>query len=235
MNQMEGCGRFVKYAVFIVNFIILLGGLLICGVGIWTLVDRAYVEKLLDTNLYVSSAAILVAMGAFIAIVSFMGCCGALKEVKCLLVTFFIILLLIFIVLLVGAILGFVMKDQVKEYLVKGMKTTIERYGNDEFKPITKAWDDVQMELKCCGIQSFTNWTINTKFSAGWVPDSCCKDRPPICGKTPLESNVWDVGCMDKVGDYIKSHSGPLAGIAIAIAVILILGMIFSCALFLMI
>lgn len=236
MNTMEGCGKFIKYAVFVVNFIIMLGGIIICGVGIWTLTDKAQVEKLLDTNLYVSAAAILVSMGAIVAIISFLGCCGALKEVKCLLLMFFVLLLLIFVIMLAGAIIGFVLRDKVTDYLTQGMNETIKKYGQDKYKYLTEAWDDVQEDMKCCGIKNYTSWSLNSNFQGDVkVPKSCCISKQDDCVRNPISSNAYIDGCFTKVADKIKKHAAPLAGIAIAIAIILILGMVFSCALFLMI
>lgn len=44
-------------------------------------------ERLLGTDLYVSSAAILIATGCVVTFVSFLGCLGAFKEIKCMLLT----------------------------------------------------------------------------------------------------------------------------------------------------
>ena len=57
------------------------------AVGIWTCVDHAYMEQLLGTNLYMSAAYILIATGVVVILVSFLGCLGAVKEIKCMLLT----------------------------------------------------------------------------------------------------------------------------------------------------
>ena len=57
------------------------------AVGIWTIVDHAYMEQLLGTNLYMSAAYILIATGIIVILVSFFGCMGAVKEIKCMLLT----------------------------------------------------------------------------------------------------------------------------------------------------
>lgn len=43
--------------------------------------------RLLGSDLYVSSAVILVTSGGLVICVSFLGCIGAFKEIKCLLLT----------------------------------------------------------------------------------------------------------------------------------------------------
>lgn len=57
------------------------------AVGIWTCVDHAYMEQLLGTNLYMSAAYILIATGVVVILISFLGCFGAVKEIKCMLLT----------------------------------------------------------------------------------------------------------------------------------------------------
>ena len=56
-------------------------------VGVWTVVDKSDFEKLLGTDLYVSSAYILIATGIFVSLVAFLGCLGAVKEIRCMLLT----------------------------------------------------------------------------------------------------------------------------------------------------
>lgn len=51
------------------------------------IVNRSFMARLLGSDLYVSSAAILVATGGLVICVSFLGCIGAFKEIKCLLLT----------------------------------------------------------------------------------------------------------------------------------------------------
>lgn len=55
--------------------------------GIWTVVDRPYLEQLLGSEMYITAAYILIATGCVIFFVSFLGCFGALREVKCMLLT----------------------------------------------------------------------------------------------------------------------------------------------------
>ncbi|OQR74251.1 tetraspanin-11-like [Tropilaelaps mercedesae] len=85
--MLEGCGRVVKYSLFVANLVIMLGGIVVFSVGVWTLADRSFMERLLGTDLYVSSAAILIATGCIVTFVSFLGCLGAFKEIKCMLLT----------------------------------------------------------------------------------------------------------------------------------------------------
>lgn len=60
-------------------------------IGVWTLVDKSFINELLGTNLFMGAVYILIATGALVSLVSFFGCLGAIKEIKCMLLTVTII------------------------------------------------------------------------------------------------------------------------------------------------
>ncbi|KFM58654.1 Tetraspanin-11, partial [Stegodyphus mimosarum] len=241
--MVEGLAKVVKYALFIANCVILICGIAVFAVGVWTLADRSFMERLLGTDLYVSSASILIATGVIVTIISFLGCFGALKEVKCMLLTFFIILFMIFIIMLVGGILGYVFRNEVEKQMHQEMITTIPMYKNDT--AVTDAWDAVQEYFKCCGLavnydNSFDIWSKRNREFAGEkrVPASCCKEKDEssirYCQSNPTHYAYTD-DCYEKMKDFVKDHALILGGIGIGISCVLIVGMMLSCALFLMI
>ncbi|XP_018495322.2 tetraspanin-4-like [Galendromus occidentalis] len=242
-RMLEGCGRLVKSALLVTNLLILIGGIIILFVGVWTLADRSFMARLLGSDLYVSSASILVATGSLVTVVSFMGCIGAFKEIKCLLFTFFGILLMIFAVLLVGGILGYVFRNEVGERMYQEMVMTIPAYGNDT--AVTRAWDAVQQHFKCCGVLSqipndkpYQIWLQNIYFNdRKQVPESCCvrKDYIPECQASPSEASTYMDNCHTKVRDFVEAHSETLAGVGLAVATLILLAMILSCSMAVMI
>ena len=67
-----------------------LSGVAILGVGIWILADpnlEDYIEVIhtTDQEYFKITAYILIAFGAFVFLVGFCGCCGAIRNSKCLL------------------------------------------------------------------------------------------------------------------------------------------------------
>lgn len=110
-GRMDCCGQCVKYSMFVANFVIFvsctlffstppepstinktnltiqIGGAIVFGLGIWTAVDRSYMNELLGTNLYSGATYVLIATSALVCLVSLFGCLGAAKEVKCMLLT----------------------------------------------------------------------------------------------------------------------------------------------------
>ncbi|XP_023227018.1 tetraspanin-11-like [Centruroides sculpturatus] len=242
--MVEGMGKAIKYALFMANFVILIGGIVVFSIGVWTLADKAFMERLLGSDLYTSSASILIATGVIVTVVSFFGCMGAMREVKCMLLTFFIILFMIFITMLVGGILAYVFRNEVENRMRTEMIMTIPLYDNDT--AVTDAWNAVQSQFKCCGIdedveQGYNIWAKkNSKFSGEKkVPASCCKskDKTEInkCQDSPNENDAYLESCYGAVRDFVRDHALVVGGIGIGIACILIVGMILSCTLFMLI
>lgn len=72
-----------------------LAGAIILGVGIWVKVDNSsllgILEKVDDApaQLYHLNSVgyVLIAIGAFLLVIGFLGCCGAIKESRCMLLT----------------------------------------------------------------------------------------------------------------------------------------------------
>lgn len=129
-----------------------MGGLVVFSIGVWTLSDKSFMERLLGSNLYVASAAILIATGVVVTIISFLGTLGAYREIKCMLLTFFVILLIIFIVMLVGGILGYIFRSEVDERMHTEMVNSVKSYKEDS--KVTDAWDSVQRNV------SYFNFTL---------------------------------------------------------------------------
>lgn len=231
-RQMDGCGNFMKYSLFIVNLVICLGGIIVVGLGIWTIVDKSFPNELLGTNLYSGAAYVLLVTGILVTFISCLGCLGSVKEVRCMLVIYFIALFLIFVTMLVGGILGYVFRGKVETTLRNGMEGSLRFYGN--YRPVTEAWDETQTRLKCCGIYGPNDWQNN------W-PESCCKQISSgarLDCRNIVENNHFtrfDRGCLEVTKEFVKSHAIVIGTAGIVVSCLMILGMIFSCALFKMI
>ncbi|KAF7496647.1 Tetraspanin-11 [Sarcoptes scabiei] len=241
----SGVGKGIKFAMFAANGIIFIGGLVVFAIGVWTLADRSFMERLLGSNLYITSASLLIAAGVIVSFISFLGSLGAYKEIRFMLLVFFVLLFLIFILMLLGGILGYVFRNQVDDRMKREMKITISYYGNDS--AITDAWDSVQRNFHCCGIEidNHPGYVIYLKnnpfFSTSQrkkVPRSCCmnlRDESSIerCMAEPSNpTHTYHDDCYDKMKNFVKGHAMLVGGIGIGIACILIIGMVLSMTLF---
>merc|ERR1712117_827442 len=174
--KMEGCmSSLVKYLLFTTNFLIFILGTAVFGLGIWVVVDKPSFLDLFDqasdqlgdresfnVEIYTSAAYILLVVSALVVIISFFGCCGAFKESKCMLGTYFTLILAMFIVMVIGAVLGY--SGNLEETIKKPLKNALTLYKDDVTETTDPlfgykaAWNEVQKELKCCGVDDVKDW-----------------------------------------------------------------------------
>lgn len=189
------------------------------GVGIWLLVSDDFTKYSdADDNLsfIYTGAYILVAIGGLIMIIGFLGCCGAIRESQCMLGCFFFLLFIIFAVLLGAGIWAVISKDEVRTIVRKVLNKQIQQ-ACDPKVPNSKSvnfLNHVQDQFQCCGVDGITDYKdfMNCNVS---------KSEPCVA------EDIND-GCLDKASAWFEQNILIVAGVAIGIAVVLILGMIFS-------
>lgn len=64
-----------------------LGGAIVFVLGLITLVDRNFLSELLGTNLFSGAVYVMVITSGLVCFLAFFGCFGAVREVKCMLLT----------------------------------------------------------------------------------------------------------------------------------------------------
>ncbi|GAB1600807.1 tetraspanin-8-like [Argonauta hians] len=185
------CGNFLKYSMFIFNFLVLICGCVLLGIGIYTRAnDTPDCITSLGSNLFLPAALMLITLGSIVIILSFLGCCGAIKEVRCMLATFFALLLLMLIVLMIGGIIAYVFRGEIKNYFRHHLYVSLnESYGEDDRE--TRAWNCMQSTFQCCGVEGGMNstnswayykrntvWFFNQTADEHikYVPESCCRN-----------------------------------------------------------
>ena len=177
----------IKYLLFATNFAVFVSilqfypeflkltqklqvvGCAVLGIGIYALVDGADLVDIVesadaDVNLkvFTSAAIILIVVSVFVVILTFFGCCGAIKESKCMLGTYFTLILAMFVVMIVGAVIGYSQSmDEVRGAVEKSMdkfKDNVDAEGvSKEEKAITNAWNTLQEDV------SYTDTVKNTQ------------------------------------------------------------------------
>ena len=129
---------------------------MVLGIAIYAMVDGAALVDLLDGSdvnipVFTSAAIILIVVSVFIVILTFFGCCGAIKESKCMLGTYFTLVLVMFIIMIVGAVLGYSQSlDEVGGALKDSMKQFVDEPKDETDttkKAITDAWNQVQTDV----------------------------------------------------------------------------------------
>lgn len=229
--SLDNCGQCLKYLLFVFNLLILIGGLAIAIIGIVAIASDDYYRfhDFEDNNLFRSAAFMQIVIGFLIVLFAFMGCCGAVRESKSLLLTYGVLTLIMFVLLLVTGILAVVYKGNAKEAIERQLTDTMKIYGTGPEKEdaAKESWDKLQQGGKCCGLNDYKDWArLNSNFSSSQqFPTSCCKSGKTCDQANPAEA--FSDGCLRLV-DKLLSFSGTISFVAIFIAIIMLLGVVFA-------
>ena len=98
------------------------------ALGVWTINDKLFLEELLRNQLYSDTAHIIIVISTLIIILSLFGCFAAVKEVKCLLLTYSVFSLLVMVILGVGGVLAYIFRDQVENTIQAEMILDVRNY-----------------------------------------------------------------------------------------------------------
>ncbi|XP_005802842.1 tetraspanin-1-like [Xiphophorus maculatus] len=237
-----GCFGFLKAMMIAFNGIIFLAGIGILGVGIWVKVDSGSIFNFLgkidnvppEINQVLNVGYLLIAIGALLVVIGFLGCCGAIRESKCMLVLFFMIVLLVFIAEVAGAVVILVFRPVADSLFEKvgtaAVKSIQKDYGSNT--DITGLWNTTMDGLKCCGFYNYTDFTGSPYYTAhnNTYPPRCCLVVSP-CNATMADSKIAD-GCFPKIKKLIDSNTVVIVGVALGIAALEICAMIVSMTLY---
>nr|XP_056719208.1 tetraspanin-4-like [Euleptes europaea]XP_056719210.1 tetraspanin-4-like [Euleptes europaea] len=226
MGVSRGCLLCVKVKMFVFNLIFWLGGCGVLGVGVWLAVTQGRFATLSFSFPSLSAAGLFMATGAIIMVVGFLGCLGAVTENRCLLLTFFLVLSTLFLLELVGLLVFVTCRDKFDSYAQANLKEGLKLYKTEDNVGLTNAWDLVQTEFRCCGVQNYTDWF--EAHNRTWVPESCCLP-PSNCQADGAQlQRWWPEPCYWKVKDWLGQNISAMGIFAACIIVVQVLGIVFS-------
>ncbi|XP_038620580.1 tetraspanin-18 isoform X2 [Tachyglossus aculeatus] len=218
---MEGdCLSCMKYLMFVFNFFIFLGGACLLGVGIWVIVDPTGFREIVAVNpLLFTGAYILLAMGAVLFLLGFLGCCGAIRENKCLLL--------------------FLTREFFTKELTKHYK------GNNDSDVFSSTWNSVMITFGCCGVNGPEDFKAAPVFRFlnfnEEVPEACCRREPQtrdgdfvskeecLLGRDPFLNKQ---GCYTVILNSFETYVYLAGALAIGVLTIELFAMIFAMCLF---
>ncbi|CAF1304349.1 unnamed protein product [Rotaria sordida] len=182
------CGmKTVRFIMVLFNIIFFLIGAALLALGIYVMVDPRF-QKLkeflpISTNPGIEKGLsylevmgiVIIILGSILLIIGFLGCCGAMKQVKLFLICYAIIVGLIIIVE-IGVTIYFVVfqanfKSRFVPKLQQSLKQTYEGplvlNSNGLSKPssFSLAWDFIMYNLQCCGVEGKLDFFGTTKWN----------------------------------------------------------------------
>ena len=152
-------------------------------------------------------ALVLVALG-------FLGIIGGVIGNKAMLSIFSCVLVLVMVAQIAVGVLAVVFRTEVITHVSTGLVVNIERYNTSD--TVKDTIDFIQTNLQCCGVTNITDWN-------DMIPDSCCLNQD-------CETNEpFMTGCLTKIEATIIQSSAIVIVVAVLLALIETLGIVFAC------
>ncbi|XP_008410619.1 CD9 molecule a isoform X1 [Poecilia reticulata] len=214
MAALSGGERCIKYLMFAFNLVFWLAGTAVLAVGLWLKLDSKTNSLLQGENspyVFYTGVYVLIAVGAVMMVVGFLGCCGAIQESPLMLGLFFSFLLIIFAVEIAAGFWGFSNQNKVLDLINGFYRQTYEDYSKTRDDGLKETLRLIQNELYCCGLQGRIGETY---------PDLC----PPA---EDLDMFIIK-SCPDVIDEVFNSKLHIVGGIGITIGVIMVFGLIFT-------
>jgi tetraspanin-18 len=247
----------VKYCLCLFNFVFVVFGTALLGLGIWLIADLSSLISLLrlasqdqirvneygPATVLEQTGYVFIALGAFIFIISFLGYCGTIKESRFLLGAYAFFLTLIFILEIALVVLFLVYrKETVLETRTILTKSIHKMYSTrDQATPFTVTFDFVMRQGECCGVSNYTDFNqaerfLKNKTASQTIPIACCKLKPEIISFEPIDSNCpnsgsnsnKDTGCLDKLLDTLSTQMNIAIIVGVAVGLLQIIGIVFA-------
>jgi len=264
-----------KYLLCLFNFVFFVVGSAVLCIGVWMAVDKtsfihltkfgsiegmeinnevkAAFRELTEPTVIEQGAYILIAAGAFIFIISFLGYCGAIKESRVLLTAYGLFIIIIALLQITAIVLAVININDAKEKTKQYFTWTIEKYytTKEQRDAVTLSWDFMMAELKCCGVENYEDFSRATEFQKyirepghpnqnQIIPEACCKlkedkdlkyfePKDPNCIEVPTVTNSYYTnGCYESVINKALENQHIVIGVSVGILALQILGIIFS-------
>lgn len=231
------CYSFIKTMMILFNFLIFLCGVALLAVGIWVSVDGSSFLKIfgpLSSHAlqFVNVGYFLIAAGAVLFALGFLGCYGAHTENKCALMMFFFILLIIFIAEVAAAVVALVYTTMAEHFLRLVVVPAIKKdFGSQ--KDFTQVWNTTMEGLKCCGFNNYTDFEDSPYLEENRVfPPYCCYNK---ANDTTMEPCTMEKakdravqGCFHQLLSNIRTNAVTVGGVAAGIGGLELAAMIVS-------
>jgi len=272
---MDGLIVLVGYLLAFNNFVVFCISMTVLTLTLWVMLFKASFLELFDqwnklakwggfsakfqniqsddyihVDVFSGPTIVILTISISVALLTFWGCCGALRENTCMLGSYFFAVLISFILLVVGCVL--LSQGNLTEALGKPLRTALAAYDDNpepgsplvEYKIL---WNKVQRDFKCCGIDSVKDWQ-DTKFdfSGANKPEGCCQKYRFGFGGRRTQDNVdacrmvdegyasnmyYFEGCLNKFVWKLEDNFTMVAFVTIALVAFMVPNMLFSYAL----
>ncbi|KAL0984600.1 hypothetical protein UPYG_G00143800, partial [Umbra pygmaea] len=241
----QGCLGFIKYFLFLFNLLFCCLGALLLSLGVWIVfAERSFFMTAPPYMSFSLLSYFLVVGGSVTMLLGFIGCLGALKEVKCMLGMYFFFLSILLAAQIVGAVLLYTQSNTFESQVEEHVLFLIGSFGRNEssYQNFEKTLDYVQQEIHCCGWIGPQNWVktpcscyhpnnITDILLASNHTESCdCQAIQNL--SLPTMCEIYKNGCKDSIRQWMENNILIMFGMLLAVVTVELYGMTLSMCLY---
>jgi len=218
---------------------------------------KGIIREVTQPTVIEQGAYILIAAGAFIFIISFLGYCGAIKESRVLLTAYGLFIIIIALLQITAIVLATVFRDHAEKHTKNFFEHTIHKYYTtaNQRDAVTLSWDFMMSEMECCGVHSYKDFNkalefkkyTNEEGDGQIIPEACCmlsdnnnrnaeqlakllfEPKDPNCVSVPTVTNSYmNQGCYDTVRSMFLKNYWWVIGVSVTVLALQVLGIIFA-------
>ncbi|KAM4579526.1 tetraspanin 36 [Fundulus diaphanus] len=198
-------------------------------VGAYMIKSYDTFESFIQNKQTLIPAAIVIGISVAMFIIGLVGCCSTLRESKCGLGFFFVIIMLIFAAEVTALVFTFIYQGKIGKALEGPMTEVFSKYDGTN-NTESHAVDMLQINLKCCGVYNYTSWLNTTWYKDNKViPRSCCKNQSQCDGNPQKPDLLYQEGCQGKVENFLHSTLTFALLVVLGFAIIKFFGMLSVC------
>ncbi|KAL9914624.1 leukocyte surface antigen CD53-like isoform 2-T2 [Glossina fuscipes fuscipes] len=226
---MQSCSTaLVKFVLFVFNVLFAISGLAILITGSVVLSQMNDFNYFLDQNA-TGPPIVLIVTGLLIFVIASIGCIGVIRESPKLLLTFALLLGIVFIMELAAGIAACFYRADMNNRLRSALEDSMRQSDKTDLD----AWNHIQSEMMCCGIDNPSDWRRLSLNKT--LPASCC--RPPYIDEKVGhcfdslalgKDKYFQDGCLNKLEMHISGNVMTLMIVGVCIAFLQILGIILA-------
>ncbi|XP_003737077.1 tetraspanin-8 [Galendromus occidentalis] len=260
---LSGCYRCLKCLMVVFNILywalglsVIVTAIVLLRNGDKYLINQGGSDQVVQE--FVVAVYALFAIGSFLVILGFLGCCGAIRESSCMLCTFFVLMLCTIVVELGGGAQIWSQSEPIKNSIKKQFSAVIqEEYSpTDSDSFVNQRIDKFQRDFQCCGIIDPDDWArskyngftgprtglsnlvgvVSESIGAYRVPASCCvSDNPTVCEAArsieaigSVTNGVHRQGCLSAVWNGLKFYASYAGGLIVVAIGFEIIGLVLA-------